>query len=74
MLNNPKISEINRQGLWPLLVGLGVGAVTGYFAYKGAGDAADAQERAADQAAQVTWDMYAQGREDLAPWRAAGKS
>lgn len=34
--------------------------------------AARAQERAADEASDLQWDMFQQNREDMAPWREAG--
>lgn len=37
-----------------------------------AGDAAGASANAANQAAQVQWNMYNQSRADMAPWREAG--
>lgn len=39
---------------------------------KAAGSAADKQAAAADAASQVQWNMYSQGRTDLAPYRAMG--
>jgi len=37
-----------------------------------AGDAADAQESAANRASDMQWRMYEQNRADQAPWREAG--
>jgi len=54
---------------WPILAAAAASAAAGIYA---ANKSASAQSGAAEDAAQVTWDMYMQGREDLAPWREAG--
>jgi len=56
------------------VVGVGAGSAligSGGQAYA-AHESADAQKKAAKEAADVQWDMYMQSREDLAPWREAG--
>ncbi|GAG10488.1 unnamed protein product, partial [marine sediment metagenome] len=57
---------------WAAVIVGGSAIVGGAISYAGASKAADAGGDAADNAAEVTWDMYRQGREDLAPWREAG--
>ena len=57
---------------WDTIIsGLG-NVVNGVLGYVGAGNAADAVSDASDKSAELAWQMYQQGREDLAPWREAG--
>ena len=65
---------------WPIAAAIGVSALASaagsYFSSKSsskaAKKAAKQQQKGADAASQVQWDMYQQNREDLAPWREAG--
>ena len=54
------------------LISAGASYLGSKSASSAAKDAAKAQQQGADRASQVQWDMYAQNREDLAPWREAG--
>ena len=51
---------------------VGGSLIGGYFSSKGAKSSSNAARKAADAQAKVQWDMYAQNREDMAPWREAG--
>jgi len=57
-----------------MVVAAGVAAYSANKSSKAATSAAQTQAGAADNAAQVQWDMYSQSRADTAPWRAAGVS
>ena len=46
-----------------------LGAGASYF---GAKEQSKAAKKAAKRQTDVQWDMYAQNREDMAPWREAG--
>ena len=46
--------------------------LSGMMNYDAAGKAAEAQKESAQDSADMQYKMYMQGREDTAPWRAAG--
>jgi hypothetical protein len=52
----------------------GLGLASGYFQGEAAKDAASQQRDAANNASQMQWNMYQQGREDLSPYRQLGLS
>ena len=68
-----KISEINRQGIWPAVIAAGGALAGGVIAGRAAGQAADYQKDAAKVAAELQREMYYQSRADLAPWREGGE-
>ena len=67
-----KVSEINRQAIWPAVIVGGATLAAGALSYLGAGNAADAQKGAAQTATGQQQDQYRLSRADLAPWREAG--
>ena len=58
---------------WAAAIIGGSAVIGGALSYAGSKSQAKAASRAGDAQAQVQWDMYSQGREDLAPWREAGE-
>lgn len=54
------------------IIGAGASYLSSKSSADAAKDAAKEQRKGSDAAIQVQWDMYAQNREDLAPWREAG--
>lgn len=54
-------------------LGAAASVAGGLLASRGQRDAARTQARAADQAGQIQWDMFEQSREDMQPWRRAGR-
>ena len=60
------------MGAETAIIGGALGLGSALIGAEGASDAASTQAAAANQAAQLQWQMYQQQRQDMAPWTQAG--
>lgn len=59
---------------WGAVIAGGAAIVGGALSNKGSKDAAKTQAESAEKSSQIQWDIYDQTREDLDPYKKAGKT